>query len=781
MNRVGVALGACLSLMSLTLIGVQTSATAHPVRQESPATVDIVSVGDPVHQSGDGLQIEVRITNTAADPLTYSATASAQPTVPWSRDHLTEWITGTTEAVDMEVLHTVEAIDLDPGQSELVTFEVAGEDLTWGRSTSDWGPRGIEIAVTDPTGATSTARTFITTAPSFELPPMDYTVIVPLTATAAEIDHAPYAENAFNDAVAELPAASEPGDVPTETATEDEAPTGPPPLGQSTTEGREHPATEALTEVLDALTAPGVTVGVDAAIAAPNRSTGLIEPLRDFASASDHQLFLLPGLDADIAALAHGGRRAVFIPHILLMNRTAFALAQEGFARPPVNIAYPLPGLDSVTATQYASDGMRRFVIPDTSVPESDPQYWTPPAATTFTSAGGSEFSGVVIDTHLSQLLAGQITDADGETISLDPLTARQMLLAATAIHYRERPNDPRPVVLALDRRGMPDLTEIDPALAAADANQALGLDNLAATLDALAAAPWFAPAVLTEIMDGPTSAATRQSLPVRRIHPGELTPDPVTDLVNARIILERIGSVTDSPRLFVEPGEVTTDLIAAGAWRTAPELRQARISSVESLATSLSATISIEESSTINIIAQESQVPVLVTSNLPTDAVVTVFLESRDQRLQFEPVETHLPAHSRVQVLVPFTAYGSGNVDVTATVLAEDGEQLTTSTMLKMRVRADWENLGTGLVAAAVGVVLLIGIVRSARRGPRVRPVAAEDAPETSPEAASSEVIRDLAENDHDDADRGASPTNHGAAGYPQPAWPDLKEDPRG
>ena len=67
----------------------------------------------------------------------------------------------------------------------------------------------------------------------------------------------------------------------------------------------------------------------------------------------------------------------------------------------------------------------------------------------------------------------------------------------------------------------------------------------------------------------------------------------------------------------------------------------------------------------------------------------------------------------------MPFRAVGSGDV-------ARRGDAAVRPTaspsapaqQLTVRVRADWENVGTAVVAGLLGLALVVGIVRTIRRG---------------------------------------------------------------
>lgn len=72
--------------------------------------------------------------------------------------------------------------------------------------------------------------------------------------------------------------------------------------------------------------------------------------------------------------------------------------------------------------------------------------------------------------------------------------------------------------------------------------------------------------------------------------------------------------------------------------------------------------------------------------------------------------------------------ANGSGNLDVDVKLANKDGVLVGSPYMLHVRVRADWESVGTVFVAGLVGVVFLVGLVKSIRDGRRSDPVPTDD-----------------------------------------------------
>ena len=97
--------------------------------------------------------------------------------------------------------------------------------------------------------------------------------------------------------------------------------------------------------------------------------------------------------------------------------------------------------------------------------------------------------------------------------------------------------------------------------------------------------------------------------------------------------------------------------------------------------------------------------------------------VQPRSPRLVAESdVEVTIAARSTERVAVPVRAVANGDTEVVVTVRAPDGALLGEPVEVEVRVRADWETRGMLVVGAVLAGVLVVGLVRTIRRGPRAR-----------------------------------------------------------
>ncbi|RAE29241.1 hypothetical protein DN540_42840, partial [Burkholderia multivorans] len=85
------------------------------------------------------------------------------------------------------------------------------------------------------------------------------------------------------------------------------------------------------------------------------------------------------------------------------------------------------------------------------------------------------------------------------------------------------------------------------------------------------------------------------------------------------------------------------------------------------------------------------------------------------------EPVA--VPPAETMRVDVPVEGLANADVPTTIEMVTADGVVLPRDASLLVRVRADWENIGTAVVGLALAAVFVIGLVKSVSRGRRKIP----------------------------------------------------------
>lgn len=653
-------------------------AEAQPDRADN-VEIEITDLA-PVHTPGESLPVTVLVRNEGAPLESVPLDLTVQVSVPLYSSTVTSWIADDTTASQMLTLDR-RTIDLPQGET-VVDIEVPAEILTWGNTSATWGPRGLQASV-NVDDTTIVDRTFLITEPSFEQEPMAFTALVPITVSREELSQVPTTAQRFDDSVDAV--------LNGELGPDEELPD---PLNTAIQNASGRASAD-----IGVLTSPGITLALDSAFAAEEYGTADLteDALNSFARGRGRELILLPALDADMSAWASTGEDRFFLSHVEQRALTEESLADRNIsARSDV---FYIPGnMTRPIAELGLEHGAELIVARRSDVPSVDQLNWTPSAHALLPEL---DVNAVIIDEQLSRLLVEEGSD-------LSELDRRQTLLALTAVHYRERPNDARPLVLSVPR-------DDETATAAGQIND---------MIEALDSTSWLTGVTLSEIEERPLDPFERHPLGSERSVDGELTGEMIETMLESGRDVFTIGDLTTRPYLFRDAVEATYSMAGSWAWTTASGELVSRIVSIQELAANLTETLRVQASSTINLISQASEFPVHVTSSLPVPVSVDVQVDSEDRRLEFETVSTVLPPNATTTVAVPVRAVGSGNVSTRVEITGPDGQVIGTGTDINIRVRADWENVGTAIIAGLFLVILIVGIVRSARRGTRTEAV---------------------------------------------------------
>lgn len=391
----------------------------------------------------------------------------------------------------------------------------------------------------------------------------------------------------------------------------------------------------------------------------------------------------LPSYDADITALrALGladqarrlGENAVFLP-----------------ASPPAE--------EDITFAQ--SLGMT-VLIPDADYAPFSVLTYTPSAVTTF-----NEETVLATNSTISTTLEGRLSVPGREDIALDDLDMRQVAVALSAVHQRQRPNDPRPYVIAVPRAANDAAREAVSAVLRANWTTASSVSTLLGLI----------PDGTERVLSTPAAATA-----------GTLTQNDAAAIDSSLAAFCAVAAIFDDADAKIAAATAGADQLTSVSWREDPAGRGAQIRAIAPTKEQLES-IHVTTTSTINLISESSSLPVQVTNDFDQPVTVTVHLDVPDIRLRAPaPVEVTLPASSTTTVSVPVEAHGSGNLDVEVTVTNAQGTLVGAADVLRVRVRADWENVGTVVVAGFVGLIFVIGLVKSVRDGRRSKPVPPDD-----------------------------------------------------
>lgn len=667
-----------------------------PAAAAAPA-VRLLTMAPDVVRPGDTMTVRAEVTNTTGETLVSPvATLTVSKYRFSTRDRLAAWADQGLTAPFGTVLESVAVpADLAPGDSAVVDFSVEADSMGLLTSLDFWGPRGIAVtlagngtspATVDPVG---TLRTFVLWFPveDSEVTPVGTSVLVPVVGPAVDpLD--PAAEDASLEA-----ATSSDGRLTQVLAStegvDDVAWAVDPALvpesdGAQSTDDTEGADDAGATADADSTDSPD-----DAEAGADDAAGELSARIVD--GAAGREVFALPHRDQDVTAYAAAGLPAPTQPALVGATSTW-----------RTDLAWPAEAApDAATLATVAAAGASTVVTAPGSLSPSTALSYTPTGRTTVPTASG-DVAALVPDTVLSAQLTAP-TDAS-------PAAARQRLLAETAVVSRERPAEARQLMITVPRDWAPE-----PSVARAQ-------------LEALGSAPWTRLRPVSTILGAEAAEVDRTGPAEAPATEGTISASQLAELDGALEDIRSFAQVVPDQTALTAPVEDAVRAATSVAWRTDPAGRSTAVADVVTHVDATRASVSVVTARNFNIISTGSQIPVQVVNDLDQPVTLKIALDPDDPRLVAEKsVTVTIGPGEEVREQIPVRAVGSGDVTVTAQIMALDGTVLGSAESFEVRVRADWENMGTAVVAGLLVVLLGAGIWRTVHRGRSDRRVSAD------------------------------------------------------
>jgi len=708
------ALALAAALLATTL-AASPAAAQDPAIAEEGAEITITSISPQVLTPDETLAVIARVQNTTAEDI-------AEPTLRLhvnrfrvvDRAGISAWADlGPQEDAGSVVATTVLEDPIEAGATRDVRFQVAGRDLGFLDLPDTWGPRGLAVSVSDGAapGALDVDRSFILWLSAPSVPQTRVSVVVPLTGNPVDVP-------AWTISSGEGEMGGEAADGGGPEVADDETPEGAGPAGTAGVLGTEAigpliSAQGRLAAVL-AATAPRshVAYAVDPAVVAASLAStdeaaqAWSEELLGALDGRD--VFALGWADPDVAALARGGGTTLLDGALALSAARVESLLGRS-AR--TDLAWPAGGLaDSETLEFVAGSGARAVVAaPGVLTPTGTVGGASPTGRTTV----GTE-AGPVVALVPDAGLVSAFTDPVGSTTA----TVAQRLLAETAVIAREQSTELRHLVIALPREWHPD-----PALTNVQ-------------LAALEAAPWVDTTSVSALLGSLDPRVARTGLPTQAAARDMLDAETVSSLAERLEFAQDFSPVLTDPDTFLAQQAAQLLAPTAVAWRADPAGRADLAERVIEEATARTIGLTVIAGSDVSLISARGEMPVTVSNALADDARVVVELRPDSGVLVAEgTVEALVPAGEQTTVRVPVQSVANGDVTIEVALLSPEGKPVAPPSSFEVRVRADWESVGTWIIAALLGVGLVAGVIRTVRRGKTSTRVDAADVPELARE----------------------------------------------
>lgn len=628
-------------------------------------------------ETPDAMTITV-VAGSQEIPAGWSVMLTMQPRVLASRTAVRDWRTGTLEGpVGQEVVTVPLTTTIPAGGEQQVELQISPDAKARLLDPAVFGAHGAAVLLLDDNNDTRRAltRTFLIagTPPTPTTVPR-VTVLVPITPSALAVDWG-------TAAAATLPEI-QPG-------------------------GR-------LDRLRELATRPGVVAVVDPAaltlepdpvegVVTPGEA-GLVDPelqewrTRLAASLAGHEVIGLPYADPDVVALqeAQAAGLAQITQRIGHDTLTAAGLTTRE------DVAVPIDGdVNAAAAGLYTEMGRTAAIVLD-----ANEQPMVRPSRATPTGRGDLKLDGgvgdivptVLTDPALSAALAATADDGPSGGVA-----ASQRLLADLVVLSGEAPTRERHFAVITTRGFNPNASS-------------------QTAIEHLVAGGYTQPDSFARLLESPSVDREQPRLSVAQRQ--AVLPTTGVDSVATTLTdgLALASTFTQSEDGADRAQRMAAGLVS-GRWRADPNRwAPARMRFTDWVST-LRTSVHVVPGSTVTQVSRNVRLPVTVENITDGDVVVEVTATPRSNRLVVTKVVTvTVPARSRAIGYIPVRGVSNGDTSVEIRLHAPSGVELGTPVVTKVRVRADWETVGTRTIAGLVSLVLVVGLVRSFRRGPRAR-----------------------------------------------------------
>lgn len=295
---------------------------------------------------------------------------------------------------------------------------------------------------------------------------------------------------------------------------------------------------------------------------------------------------------------------------------------------------------------------------------------------------------GVIADDVVSSLLRSTIAapSDDAWALSFEALTNV----------LSDRASSPRPITLA-------SLDRMDHRVP----------HRLSQTLDALATLDWLQLSPLDDVLEQPTAGAT---------YVNDDATDPraatIGELFRAENDVTAFASALDEPSGLLGARRAKLLALLSTAWDSDSTRWAAAAEQYLTDCRGIVGAVTVQGSSTINLLADSGPFPVTVRNDLahPVTVYVTVRPDRPILRVLDARVELSIPANSQAKAMVPIQTVANGQVSSTVSLSSADHTAISTPVRVALNVQAGWETTVTVIVVTTVALMLLAGIWRTVR-----------------------------------------------------------------
>jgi hypothetical protein len=250
---------------------------------------------------------------------------------------------------------------------------------------------------------------------------------------------------------------------------------------------------------------------------------------------------------------------------------------------------------------------------------------------------------------------------------------------------------------------------------------------RLAETLDALAADPGVTGIPLSIALASAPDAATVVE-----------SPQPADRVADAAIVLaadatvDRFATIASDPAAITGPSRLALLALLSNAWESSQSGWPAAISDHLAGTNALVTLVQVGETSRLNLLADRQTLPIPIVNGLaqPITVVVTVDPNLPILAIEDRRVEVTIEPNSQTNALIPVQAVTNGTVQIEVTLASTTGVPVGGAKSVEVVVNAGWETPLFVVLASAVVILFVGGIVRNVVRRRRSAAVDAAGGP---------------------------------------------------
>jgi hypothetical protein len=637
------------------------------------------------------------------------------------------------------VASSTDRSSLAAGATATFTVTVAADDLDFSSADYLWGTRRLSLTVASGDDALGSLRTFTVWRPDGADQSVAQSVLLPVSGEEpglASLDPEAHAASVTSGQLHSTAELARRGDVdwlldpslldpPVSAPSTDDATAQASDGGKDEATGGtgiEGPPTEASEtaeagDTGDATDAPSATP-----IPEPDpAAASLAETLGETAGTGDRDVLALPYMQADQPSL-----------EVTQVPRLSDDLSTQADAAWSSSGITPLAQVEEIPAQEVSGEILDArtaagadLLLTSSSSLREDPAGTVTPSSVGIYTDGHREVTVLAPDPELSSLFSSQTSGADSEAI-------RQRLLAETATIASEQVSAGRQILIVPTVTGDTDV------------------DAASATLDAFADAPWIEGAHTSDLLDaveeGRTGTNTRAdgdelytlgTLDQQSVYPS--ADDGTGVWVHADTAIDRprvapatlrtaqhtLGDLDNRAVALEDPAVLSSTRqlalsTASARFLDTPEVatEHGEIASEQTDALGDSVQV-VPVSGGYTLVADSAGVPLTIQNDLDTAVTVQVVVRPDGPAVQTgKPTTVTVPARGTEDVTVPVTAVASGRVNLSVELRTTDDQPFSPAMTVPLNANPAWESWTTGILAAAMAVLIVVGVLRARRTG---------------------------------------------------------------